>query len=390
MIGVNWGGRPRAHRAFLLVVALALLAAGLARPAPAAAQAPAPQAPAAPSTALQADGAEIRVATRILPPFVIRNGDGSLSGFSVDLWRAIAAEAGLKSSFEVYGPLPDLLNAVRDNRDPVGIAAISITSAREQYLDFSQPMFRSGLAILVPEDAGSAFSVLLGLFSGETLKLLGLFLLVLLIPAHLIWFTHRGREDDGLHIARSYLPGIFEGVLWAAEGMVGQAQGVPSRGIGRLVWLVWVYAGVILIAYFTALAATTLTVSSLKGDINGPADLVGKSVATVRGSTSARFLTEVRAVPLEFDSLPEAVAALGSRQAVAVVYDAPVLLYYASNAGAGQVRVISEPFRTENYGIIFPLGSDLRRPVNAALLKISENGTHRQIYDKWFTQKDTE
>ncbi|MEP9347898.1 transporter substrate-binding domain-containing protein [Xanthobacter sp. KR7-225] len=355
--------------------------------APAAAQAPAAD-PAPP--AARAENGEVSVATRIVAPFVVRNADGTLSGFSVDLWRAIAAEAGIRSEFKVHGPLPELLNAVRDDQDQVGIAAISITSEREQYLDFSQPMFRSGLAILVPEEQGGTLGALLGLLSEEALKVFGLFLVVLLIPAHLIWFTHRGRVDDALHISRRYFPGLFQGMLWAAEGMVGQAQNVPTRLVGRLVWLIWVYAGVILIAYFTALAATTLTVSSLKGDINGPADLVGKAVATVKGSTSARFLADIHAVPIEFATFAEAVAALGSSQAVAVVYDAPVLLFYSSAEGAGKVRVTGEPFRTENYGIIFPLGSKLRRPINAALLKIAENGTYQQIYDKWFVKKEAQ
>ena len=34
--------------------------------------------------------------------------------------------------------------------------------------------------------------------------------------------------------------------------------------------------------------------------------------------------------------------------------------------------------------MLFPRGSDLRKPVNEALLKLRENGTYDAIYNKWF------
>lgn len=329
---------------------------------------------------------ELQVATRVVAPFVIQNADGTLSGFSVDLWRAVAAEAGLKSHFKVYGPLHDLLEAVREAKDPVGISAVSITAERELVMDFSQPMFRSGLAIMVPVESGTPLGVIGALFSEQALQVLGLFFLVLLIPAHIIWFTQRGRTEENLTVSRSYFPGILQSIAWAAEGMVAVAP-IPRHWSTRIVAIIWTYAGVVLIAYFTALAATTLTVSSLRGSINGPGDLVGKSVATIKGSTSERFLSQIQALPVGFDDFQGAVAALEAGRTAALVYDAPILLYHATHGGAGKVEVVGEPFRIENYGILFPAGSELRRPVNAALLKVTENGTYQQIYDKWFAKK---
>src|SRR5437588_802220 len=52
--------------------------------APARAQRPAPLSP----------GATLKVATRVVPPFVMKDGD-KLSGFSIDLWNAIAGHAGV-------------------------------------------------------------------------------------------------------------------------------------------------------------------------------------------------------------------------------------------------------------------------------------------------------
>ena len=41
-------------------------------------------------------------------------------------------------------------------------------------------------------------------------------------------------------------------------------------------------------------------------------------------------------------------------------------------------------FRKENYGIVFPSNSPLRKRVNEELLKLKENGVYDQLYVKWF------
>jgi len=49
----------------------------------------------------------------------------------------------------------ELLSAVEDGRADLGIAAISITSERENRLDFSQPIMNAGMQILVRGTAGN-------------------------------------------------------------------------------------------------------------------------------------------------------------------------------------------------------------------------------------------
>ena len=61
-----------------------------------------------------------------------------------------------------------------------------------------------------------------------------------------------------------------------------------------------------------------------------------------------------------------------------------VLLYCASHEGKGKVQVVGPIFRKENYGIVFPDKSPLRKRVNEALLKLRENGAYDQLYKKWF------
>jgi polar amino acid transport system substrate-binding protein len=103
----------------------------------------------------QDDKPKLRVATRIIPPFVMEDGD-KLKGFSIDLWRNIADELDLQYEFSVKSSVGSLIDAVKSGRADVGIAAVSITSERDKVVDFSQPIFDSGLQILVPRPSRGA------------------------------------------------------------------------------------------------------------------------------------------------------------------------------------------------------------------------------------------
>src|SRR5262249_23500652 len=152
----------------------------------------------------------------------------------------------------------------------------------------------------------------------------------------------------------------------------------------RIIAVVWMFMSVVFIAYFTAAVTSSLTVQQLRSDINDPDDLPGKRVGSVRGSTSAEYLREHNVEPMEFMKIEEAYKALQDRSIDAVVYDAPVLLFYAAHEGKGKVETAGAVFRRENYGIVFPSNSIHRKTVNEALLKLKENGIYDQLHTKWF------
>ena len=59
----------------------------------------------------------------------------------------------------------------------------------------------------------------------------------------------------------------------------------------------------------------------------------------------------------------------------------------AAHAGKGRVQVVGGPFHKEDYGIVFPANSLLRKQVNVVLLSLREDGSYGRIYDKWFGAK---
>jgi len=340
---------------------------------------------AAASAWAQPQDVTLHVATRLVKPFVFEE-NGELTGFSIELWQEISRQMNVKSEFTVKPTVKDLLEAVRSKESDLAIAAISITADREKDWDFSQPMFEAGLQILIPAlgaESGIVTSIISAIFNSSFLPILGLVLLTVVVTGHVVWLFERRRSNSML-ANPSYFPGIFEACWWAASTLATQADQMPRSAAARIVAVIWMFTAVIFIAYFTAAVTSSLTVQQLRGDIKGPEDLPGKRVASVRGSTSAEYLKQHNIQATEFTKIEDAYQALQQGQADAVVYDAPVLLYYASHGGKGKVQVIGSIFRKESYGILFPSDSTKRKPVNETLLTLKENGTYDRLYVKWF------
>jgi ABC-type proline/glycine betaine transport system substrate-binding protein/ABC-type amino acid transport substrate-binding protein len=329
----------------------------------------------------------LRVVTKRLEPFVIYQ-NGRYTGFSIELWEKIADEMSI--NYELYGvnTIAKLLDEVKRGAADIAIAGIGITVEREKYLDFSHSFFESGLQILVTQESDTplgaifakVFSILLspGLLYGVCL-----FLIVLIIAAHIIWLLERPHNPQ---FSRGYINGLWQSIWWAVVTVttVGYGDKTPKGKMGRLFALIWILAGYFVFAYFTASVTTTVTVQELQGSINGPQDLFGKKVATVERSTAVEYLTIQGLTTVKLADIEKAYDLLEAGEVDAVVFDAPVLQHYALKKGKGRVKVVGLVFKEENYGIALQADSPFREEINIALLRLVENGVYKEIHDKWF------
>lgn len=55
-------------------------------------------------------------------------------------------------------------------------------------------------------------------------------------------------------------------------------------------------------------------------------------------------------------------------------------------ASDGGLKIVGEPLGTEDFGFIFPKGSDLVEPMNAAIASMAEDGTLDALNVKWFLE----
>lgn len=335
----------------------------------------------------------IKLAVKPLAPFVIED-KGQYSGFSIDLWNSIAKNLNINTiETKAYPNVNALIDGVASNQSNVGIAGVSITAERENKIDFSYPMFRSGLSILTTNSTKSSvvpeiFTKIASAVWNYDFAVLALsMVLISLIPATIIYFVER-RFKDGFLDTRNVLLGIFLSYCWCFTGIFGQEDRHPATKTGKVFGLVWMVFGVLFLAFFTAQVTANLTTDKLNGSIHGIEDIKGKKVATLKGTTSSQYLKDNSIDFIEYANLDQAVASIDNKDTVAVVYDKPALQYYAANNKNNKYTVISGSVTTEDYGIVLPTSSLLRKPINEQLLKMYQSGEYDSIKTKWFGKAD--
>lgn len=337
--------------------------------------------------AAQDEPLAVRVAVVKVPPFVMEQ-NGELTGFSIDLWNSIAAQMKVRTSFEVLAGAGAVEEAMRYNKVDVSAAPVVATAARDRIFDFSLPMLETGLQVLVRDTdrtipPSPLQGLLLLLFSRTTAVWLSIAFLIILIPAHMVWLFER-RKQDSMLSTPAYVPGIFEAMYWAVSCLTTQAEVMPRQWLARIVSVFWMFAGVVFVAFYTAQLTTTLTVQQIRGSINGPGDLPGKSVATVADTSAADYLRSRNARVQTFERVDQMFQALLDKKVEAAVFEAPVLLYYAAHEGKGRVRTVGPLFDTTMIAALVHVDSPIRRKIDEALLMLREDGTYDRIYAKWF------
>ncbi len=326
----------------------------------------------------------VRVATKNFPPFAFEQ-NGQYVGFSIDLWNEIAKELNVTSQLYGEPTLPDLLNSVSDGSTDIGIAGITITQERETKLDFSHSFFESGLQILVSTKAISPWQSLFAFFFSPIFwSAIAFLLFVVAIAAHVIWYFER--KNNSQMFPQTYLAGIGEALWWAVVTVVtvGYGDKTPKGAIGRVVATIWMFTGILLISYFTASVTSALTVQRLGANITSVQDLHNQSIGTVKNTTAADFLETTPAYVIPFNKIEDAYSALDEGTIKAIVYDEPALRFYMKGEGRGQVQLVGAVFAQQSYGIALKTNSPYRESINQAILKLKEDGTYKQIYEKWF------
>ncbi|QIF01414.1 transporter substrate-binding domain-containing protein [Roseimicrobium sp. ORNL1] len=330
---------------------------------------------------------KIRVVSRDIEPFSFQQ-DGRRVGYAMELWDQIAREAGLEYEVQTVGTAQEMIDALQNKSADAGVGALSVTSKREETIDFSQPFYESGLQVLVAGGGGSftdtLFQLAGNLFNWKLIGMFALLVLAMLIISHLVWmYEHKVNEDMW---PKSYAHGMWESFWWTISTLlVGGADNKGPVGVaGRLIAIVWMLLSIVLVSLLTASFTTTMTINTLKGDINGPGDLPGRNVATIKGSTSEGWLNARGAKVQSFANVAECIQALQAKKVQAVVYDAPMLQYNVNKLQDDKLQLVGTMFDRQNYAFALQQDSPYRERINRALLALSERGVGLELRKKWF------
>ncbi|WP_182867911.1 transporter substrate-binding domain-containing protein [Rhodopirellula sp. JC639] len=317
----------------------------------------------------------LTVASRSVPPFAMEQADGRWQGISIDLIEKIKTDLEVESGHQIQLryqslSLDEMLDAVESGRVDIAVAAITVNAEREKRMDFTHAFFTSGLGIALGRTQRRPAwpGILQAVLSPTFLRILAGLLLAMLISAIAVYFFER--KHRGGDFQYGVVRGIGAGLWWAAVTLttVGYGDKVPRTLPGRLIGLIWMFAGLFIIASFTAAVTSVLTVDQLRSRVAGPADLPRVKVATVAGSTSADYLRSHHIRFRSYQSVEAALENLDQGRIDAVVYDAPILRHLVFQAEASNLFVLPVTFERQSYAFALPSDSPLREPINRSLL----------------------
>lgn len=358
-------------RAVVGVALLVALISGLPGLAPRATAAPAPRV--------------LTVATYDIEPFVM-TGDGVKTGFTIDLLNEIGKRTGWTYRYVDKSTVKEILEQVTSKKVDAAAAAISITSGRSEVMDFSQPILNAGLQIAIPsgamERSQPGLRNFLALLFSKTMAVWLLAALALtVIPAHIIWLLERRHRDS--MVSRSYFPGIFQAFGWGLGMLAAAPDDAPRHWQTRALGVLWAFVSIIFVAYYTATLTANLTVEKFDAQIASPGDLVGRNVCAVANTTSTATLADLGVAYIGVTQNSDCYSGLKAGKFDAIVNDAPLLQFWVAHEGKGFATLAGPVFHHEDYGIAFPLGSELRKQADDALLSIRESGDFDLIKHKW-------
>ncbi|CAH1239438.1 GRID2 [Branchiostoma lanceolatum] len=235
-------------------------------------------------------GRFFRIVTFEEEPFAMKstvNNVTSWRGFCVDFLQKLAMK--LQFTYELleahdghegtYHEDEGWTGAVGDivhGRADIIVAPLTITSYREDVIDFTKPYMEYGIGMLmkVPDaHAQHDYWAFLKPFELEVWMtvigcLLGVAVLMFLLAAMRRSFTRGALSDDGVNLGTT---------VWLSVGWITGDIAVPGGISIRVLALAWGIFTLVVVNTYTANLAASLTVKSLQTSINSPGDLIGQT-----------------------------------------------------------------------------------------------------------------
>ena len=327
----------------------------------------------------------LTIATVTRAPFSMEN-NGRDTGFAIELWEMVAKDLGLEYTYQRANSFGGMLDLVTSGAADGAIANIPVTAEREAKMDFTKPIFDSGLQIMVPNDEqGSA------LLSALVTRDIALSLLaaaaLLFGGGMLMWVFERGRAG---YFDRPARDAMFPAFWWALNLVVngGFEERIPQSRPGRFFAVVLVVGSLFVVSIFVAQITATMTVTALQNSVESLSDLEGKRVGSIATSFPENWLKE-REGELgyksysSYDTTANMLTDLRSGRIEAAVNDIVSLRYAFAQPQMDMLQVSAEIPTGDKFAIMLPKDSEHLQAFNDAISAMKEDGTMASLYEKW-------
>lgn len=310
---------------------------------------------------------EILVADR--PPFAFKDELGQWDGLAVSLWREIAERLGIAFVL-AERDLEQIVRAVGEGTGST-IIGVAITPERAKSSFLTHAFETSGVGIATRERIGLLPSVSASLEFMEVVQLLLLLIVLFFVAALLIWLCERRHEAKHFHHHPSR--GIPDGMWWSVVtfATIGYGDKVPHTVAGRIVAAAWILLSVVLVALFTGIIASRITLTAGTYAVSGADDLARKRIGAVDGTLTSAILRRMQLPYKPFDSDTAGIEALSRDQLDAFLSDYAVLHYYIDPLKDRGLRVLPHPVARDYLALAFTreLPPHLLEAIDVAMLQ---------------------
>ncbi|ESP00057.1 hypothetical protein LOTGIDRAFT_213260 [Lottia gigantea] len=289
----------------------------------------------------------------------------------------------------------------------LAIAPLTITSKREQVLDFTKPYMSLGISIMIkkPEDVSPhVFSFMEPLSSEIWLCTAFAFIGVSVVLFLVSRFSAIEWQVEGTD-KKIHNDFTIGNSMWFSLGAFMQ-QGcdvLPKSVSGRMVTSVWWFFTLIIISSYTANLAAHLTFMRLSTPIKSAEDLAkqteikygtlssGSTMDFFNGSKVnlfQRMWSYMTSQPSVFYARTEdgIQRVRNSSGKYAFLIESTTSEYYNNRAPCDTMKVGSN-LDSKGYGIATPMGSDIRDMLTLAILNLREHGVLEEMRKHWWLSK---
>ncbi|KAL7729989.1 hypothetical protein ACLKA6_009287 [Drosophila palustris] len=345
-------------------------------------------------------------------------GNNQFEGYGVDLIKELAEKLGFDFTFRNggndYGSFNKTTNLttgylkeIVEGHADLAISDLTITSEREEVIDFSIPFMNLGIAILyiTPKKAEPKIFSFMDPFSSEVWLYLGiaylgvslcLFVLGRLSPAE--WDNPYPCIEEPDELENQF---TINNSLWFATGaLLQQGSEIAPKALStRTISAIWWFFTLIMVSSYTANLAAFLTIENPTSSINSVEDLADnvddvQYGAKRSGSTRNFFLTSEDPIYMKMNeymtknakNLPES-----NQDGVDMVDEKYAFLMESTSIEYHTVRQcnlkkIGDALDEKGYGIAMPKNWPYRDKFNNALLELQEQGVLARLKNKWWNE----
>ncbi|XP_070615194.1 probable glutamate receptor [Erythrolamprus reginae] len=354
-----------------------------------------------------ADGPMVYVTTILEDPYVMVKGSG-LEGYCIDLLEKLSEMIHFKYKVSIvkdgkYGRLgangnwSGMIGEVLRKEADLAVAPLTITSVREEAVDFTQPFLHTGIGILLEKEVALEDASLFHFLTPFTKETWAGILLAYLLSSLCLFLAGRMSPSEWNENRENNFS--FLNSLWFGAGAL-TLQGTipPPKSLAvRVISAIWWLFGIVVLSAYIAGFSFVLESSAEHISIEKFEDLLKQKkleFGTMEGSSTLQYFknsnSPVQQMIYESMMKTEFVMTESYQEAIRRVLDSNYAFIGESIsqdlAVAKHCNLIraTEVLGARGFGIATPKGSHWTSKLSVAILKLGESGDLDYLRSKWW------